>query len=74
MALNYLLGYLGKKYWKTAGVVDLGGASVQMTYAVSKNTANNAPKVPDGQDPYIKSVVVEGKQYDLYVHRFPSYS
>lgn len=73
VTINYLLKRLGQKYSHTVGVVDLGGGSVQMAYAISEEDAAKAPRISNGEDKYVKEMFLMGTKYYLYVHRFNTF-
>ena len=72
IAINYLSGRIGKPYPDTIATVDLGGGSVEMTYAISEETAANAPKCSNDGEAYVHEKYILGTKYHLYAYRFLS--
>lgn len=64
VAVNYLLGNMGKPLDQTVGVTDLGGGSVQVVYAVEAGAAKGAP------EGYVKDIRGGGRTYHVYQHSY----
>jgi hypothetical protein len=65
LAVNYLLGKLGKPVPQTVAMMDMGGGSMQMAYAVEDSVAAEAPLG------YVRPVTYAGYTYNLYVKSYP---
>ncbi|KAL3523185.1 hypothetical protein ACH5RR_016019 [Cinchona calisaya] len=72
IAMNYMLGKIGKPYSQTIATLDLGGGSVQMTYAISEENAAKAP-IPNEGEAYVHEKYLLGKKYYLYAHSYLYY-
>lgn len=72
-AINYLLGRAGKAYTETVATIDMGGGSMQMTYAVSDETAAAAKNITIHGESYVQSRTLLGEKYNLYAHSYLSY-
>jgi apyrase len=53
---------------QTQLVVDLGGGSAQMAYAIPEKDGEKAPKTEDGEDSYMKMLFHKGTTYYIYVY------
>lgn len=70
---NYLRGSLGRRLDETVGIVDLGGGSVQMAYAISDEDYINAPKAGKDEVASVQQVKLLNMTYNLYVHSYLHY-
>lgn len=70
---NYLRGNLGRNLEDTVAIVDLGGGSVQMAYAISAEGYKNAPKAGNGEVTSVQEVKLLNMSYNLYVHSYLHY-
>lgn len=70
---NYLRGKLGRKFDETVAIVDLGGGSVQMAYAISDEDYSNAPKAGNDELTSVQQVKLLNMTYNLYVHSYLHY-
>lgn len=73
VTVNYLLNRLGKAFDQSVGIVDLGGGSVQMAYAISDDDFLKAPKPHGEEQAYVRKMSLMGASYNLYVHSYLNY-
>lgn len=67
ITVNYLLGKLGGAGEDTVAVVDLGGGSMQMMFAVDEEVKAAAP------EGYVRDMEGGGETYPTYVHSYLGY-
>ena len=72
IAVNTLLGQVGRDALETYSACDLGGGSVQCMFAMPGESASlrkgkTRRALPKG---YVETVSGGGRKYDLYVHSF----
>ena len=67
LATNYLLERLGKSPESTVAVIDLGGGSTQIAYAVGSAIMDEAPSG------YVRKIQSPLKAYNAYIHSFKGY-
>mmetsp|Transcript_22452 Transcript_22452/g.31211 ORF Transcript_22452/g.31211 Transcript_22452/m.31211 type:complete len:510 (+) Transcript_22452:58-1587(+) len=67
LSVNYLKGTLGKTWDQTLAMLDMGGGSMQMAYAVSEEVAAEAP------EGYIRKINAGGALYHLYIKSYSGY-
>lgn len=65
VALNYLNGNLGGEYSTTSAIIDLGGGSVQLAYALSDEFTTD--EISAG---YVRKMGGGGKSYNVYIHSY----
>ena len=75
IAVNTLLGQVGRDALETYAACDLGGGSVQCMFAMPGDAASLRKGTPRKPSPpgYVESVSGGGRSYDLYVHSFLGY-
>jgi apyrase len=67
VATNYLLERLGKSPESTVAVIDLGGGSTQIAYAVGSAIMDKAPSG------YVRKIQTPFSAYSAYIHSFKGY-
>jgi len=68
VTVNYLLGRLGKDSAETVGIMDLGGGSTQIAFAVDTTTLSAEER--SVVTPKLHRMSFSGRSYTLYAHSY----
>lgn len=78
LSLNYLLGTVTKDPEETKAMIDLGGGSVQLAYALPTTDDQAGTSDADGNDDevtkdYVQTLQAGGQKFAVYVHSWLGY-